>query len=103
MPLVRTLSRRIMSFRAGQPAVLPPEPSVVPADKLGAAFEAVRLGDLAALHVFVSSLPPGTKLASLRGPLGNTLLHRAYGFRQKAIARYLLGIDPDLIRCFYGG
>jgi len=103
MPLVRTLSRRIMSFRAGQQVVPPPEPSVVPADKLGAAFEAVRLGDQAALRVFVSSLPPNTKLSSLRGPLGNTLLHRAYGFRQKAIARYLLGVDPDLISCFYGG
>lgn len=69
-----------------------------------AAFgEISPLGSLSRLVTIVSALPAGVSLTSLRGPLGNTLLHRAYGFRRVDMARWLLAHTPTLVSAVYEG
>ena len=68
-----------------------------------AAFEAVREGRLEDLRGILDGIDAKIPLTRLRGALGNTLLHRAYGFRQREVAHFLLEREPLLAACIYEG
>ena len=64
-------------------------------------FNLASKGDLAALQTALEGLPRGVSVSSLRGAMGNTLLHRSYGFKHTHCARWLLEFEPALIECIY--